>query len=297
MDIELMRTFVEAVRHGSFSQAARAMAISQPGISRRISRLEKEVGVTLLDRDGAHFTPTRHGLLFLRFAENVLAEYDAFRRSVAGHDRVQGSIQIAASSTPGECLLPSLLERFAKQYPDVTTTLAVMDSDTVEDCVQERHCDIGFIGRPAANRMLRDIEFAQDEILLAVSKSHRLAGQDPVPLDDLVGERFIGRQSGSGTRASLEALLADAGLALPRHSVFMEVNSARSQLSAIAAGHGIGFLSRLAIDTPLRAKVSLVRIREMRFHRSLHMILLPGGNSPQVDALVQFVQAAFATAK
>ncbi len=290
MDIDHLRTFVEAIRHGSFSAAADSLNMSQPGISRRIHRLEKEMGVALLDRTGGRFTPTREGLRFLRFAEHVLREYDTLVASLRDPTPISGTVQVAASTTPGEYLLPDLLSRFVRRYPDVRTSLAVMDSETVESCVGERHCDVGFLGRPPRSRLLAGSVFAHDEILLAVPRSHPLADAKEIAVERLEGERFISRQPGSGTQESVESALQAAGLRLPKHAVLMELSSARSQLSAICAGHGIGFVSRLAIEASMRTKIALLRIQRVRLTRTLYMIYEPNRNDPHVVEFIRYMQ-------
>ena len=290
MDFEELRTFVKTVRSGSFSQAARALSLSQPAVSRRIHKLERELGVKLLERDGGLFTPTRKGLEFLRFAEEVLAQYDALRRGMV-EGELQGHLQIGASTTPGEFLLPGLLSRFLKRYPQVEAALHVMDSAAVEHCVTEGHCDVGFIGRRPRPGVLTSMPVCDDEIVLAAPVSHPFAGKAEVDLDELRGAVVVQRRHGSGTRATVEESLAERGLLMPPHKAIFEVTSVHSQLAAIRAGHGVGFVSRLAMTGAGDGIVTL-RIAGHSMRRTIYMIYDERRDDPVYLSFIDYITSA-----
>lgn len=290
MDLEELRTFLAAVRHGSLSQAARELNVSQPGISRRIHKLERELNVKLLHRARAVLTPTREGLHFLRFAKRVLAEYGSLLAALHEEAPVRGTLRIAASTTPGEHLLPDLLARFLRMYPEVKASLNVMDSASVERCVAEGRCDIGFSGRPASSPRLVQMVAGEDEIVLAAPKTHPLAGMGEVPFELLKEEAFVVRHEGSGTRQSVERLLEQQGVAFPAHRGIMEVSSVHSQIEAIAAGHGIGFVSLVAIRSHAPDSVAVLRIAGIPLRRSLYMLYPKDREEPTLNALFGYVQ-------
>lgn len=286
MDFDHLRTYIEAVRRGSFSEAARSLSLSQPAVSRRIRNLERELGLELLSRSGGVFTPTREGLEFMKFAEDVTKRLELFRQAAGGKRSVCGILQIAASSTPGEFLLPNLLAGFLKSFPDVKTSLNTMDSDTVETCVREGHCDVGFLGRPV-ERALEAYPIARDEVVLAVWPSHPFARRGRALLDELADERFIERREGSGTHHTVLRLLQESGRTLPHRRVVMEVSSIRAQVAAIQMEQGIGFISSLALEAYGRSRVAAVRIDDLPLVRMLYMIYDPDHKGP---ALIEFTR-------
>lgn len=291
VDIEQLRSFVEVVRQGSFSEAARSLSLSQPGVSRRIRKLEEEIGAELLRRTGGALSPTRLGLEFLRFAERVLEEHRRFlsaaSEAVGG---IRGALHISASTTPGEYLLPDLIAAFSERHPGVSASLHVMESASVEACVEARNCDLGFLGRPPRPGILVAHPVWEDEIVLAVPRAHPLARYQSVPVDRLEGEAFIHRSSGSGTRTSLEEALQLHGVRLPSHRTVMESNSVRSQLSAIASGRGVGFVSRYALAGAEAQEIRAVRLQGLSLRRTLYMIHHDDRVDEPFLAFIRFVQ-------
>lgn len=297
MDIEDLRSFVEITRRGSFSEAARVLSVSQPAVSRRIRNLERHLGSQLFDRSGSVVTPTRHGLSFLTFAEEVLQDYNSLRQSLTTAAGGQDTLHIAASTTPGEYLLPDLLATFARRHPEIKASLHVMDSATVAECVEARHCDLGFLGRPPRHNHLSRWQVVEDEIVLAVPAAHPWAGRAEVALAELAGQPFIERTAGSGTRATVAAALQERGRRLPPRLVVMETDSVQSQMRAIAGGHGIGFVSRLALGHYGWDHVAALRLTGLAVRRGLFMIWADHPTPARraraaLDTFVAFVQAA-----
>jgi DNA-binding transcriptional LysR family regulator len=293
MDLEGLRAFVETVRRGSFSAAAEALSLSQPAVSRRISRLEAEVGQRLLERLRPVATPTRAGLAVFTFAQRTLQEWDRLLPSLPAEEHLAGTLHIAASSVPAEVVLPPLVAEFCREHLSVETHLHVMNSETVEECVRRHHCDLGFLGRPPHSPLLHQVPIAQDEVVLAVPATHRLAVQAEVDISDLAGEAFVLREAGSGTWDAVLAALAAVGKALPPRRAAAEVTGAQAHLAAIAAGQGVGFVSlRVAErasggDPPALA---LLRLRELRIMRAIHMVFDPRRLSRLAHAFAEFVR-------
>lgn len=289
MDLDHLRAFMETARRGSFSLAAEALNLSQPAVSRRIGRLEAELGRRLLERGRPVVTPTRAGLALLAFAERTLAEWDRLLPSLPAGEELAGVLHIAASSAPAEAVLPMLLADFCRLHPGVQTQLHVMNSDTVEECVRRHHCDVGFLGRPPRSPLLQQVPVAQDEVALAVPAGHPWASREAVEVAELTGERFVAREAGSGTWDAAVSALAVPGL--PPLHLAAEVTGARAQLAAIAAGQGVGFVSLLLAERARSEGVVLVRLREHHIRRTLHMLYDERRIGRLVQGFVAFVRA------
>lgn len=275
MDLDELRTFVEAVKRGSFSKAARALSLSQPAVSRRIRNLEREVGASLFDRSGQAITPTRRGLEFLTFAEKTLTAWEELKPALAQEAIIRGPLRISASTAPGEQLVPDLLARFLETFPEIDVSLHIMDSQAVEECVEAGHCDVGFMGRPPRRRTLERRPVAEDHIVLAVPCDHPLASYSQIPLHALHGVHFVTRTPGSGTRETVERILTASGHSLPKHRTALVVNSVQAQLAAIAEGHGVGFVSELALRFTSSDRLVGLPIKGIDLRRSLFLIADP----------------------
>ncbi len=252
MNTDYLRSFVEVVRRGSFSDAARALGVSQPTISFQVQRLEEEASAKLLERQGGRVALTDAGTLFLRFAERVLTEESGLRESMKTLRKVIGGrLALGASTIPGEYILPRLLGAFLQRYPAVQATIAVADTSIIVDKVQAREVDIGFIGAEVKRRGLVVRRLQDDEVLLLAPPKHPFAKRGSIRVEDLEGQPLVVREEGSGTQRSLEQLLKARGFNLGRARPQLVVGSSQAVITAVEAGVGLGFVSAMAAQASL----------------------------------------------
>lgn len=274
---------------GSFSAAANSLGLTQPGISRQIQQLEREVGVTLVDREQRPVLLTQAGREFLASAEMVVNELEAaMQRIAAVGGRLAGTFYVAASTIPGEYLVPGLLARFTSLYPLVRPSLVITDSTGVAEEVLAKRAQVGFLGARLESRRLKLIPFSEDEIVLVAPENHHFAGRRSIALNDLEGYPFVEREGGSGTLESLKRLLEQQGLRLPEHRVAMVAGTSQAQLAAIEAGVGIGFVSSLVLSSRAQSRVVRVGINGVELKRTLYLAHENAHLSPITGAFVQF---------
>lgn len=295
LEIEDLRLFLIAVRMGSISAAARHVSLSQPAVSRRIRNLEHELGTQLLDRSRVAATPTSQGLEFMHFADQVMQQYEALRLKLTSVTAFEQKLSIAASTTPGEFWLPIVLPQFQSDNPEIQLSLSVLDSTAVEASVTEQRCDLGFIGRPPHHQHLHRWVVAEDEIVLAVPTSHVFAGRDRVQVSELNGQSFVYRRAGSATRDIIDATLTEIGFHLSQQRTVLEVTSVQAQLNAIAAGHGIGFVSQMALASLQQERVVRVFLAGAKLKRNLYMIQNPQVVSSAVTKFISYICNKFIT--
>ena len=291
-DLESLRAAADA---GGITIAARRLGVAQSVVSRRIQRLEDELGVRLLDRSPSGIRPTPAGERVLAFARDTLDAYATLRADLAGAPSSPGGrVRVAASTIPGEHLAPGILARFGQLHPQVDVTLVVTDSAGVHEALLGGDAHVGFVGhheRRLADRFT-SVAFADDEVVLAVPAGHPLASRTVVAMAALAGERLITRESGSGTQQTFLDALAHAGLALPQ-TASVSLGSSQAVISAVDAGLGIGIVSRRAIDDHRPGRVAAVRVRGVRVTRSLWLVYET--RRPRTPAQAEFI--AFATAE
>ena len=132
MNLDYLRTYLEVIRLGNFSEVARKLSISQPAVSFQIQKLEQDLGVRLIDRSKKVITMTEAGKRLLRFAESVEKERDHLRHDIDQlREEVTGNLVVTASTIPGEFLLPSILSEFKALHPAIRAQVVVSDSLTV----------------------------------------------------------------------------------------------------------------------------------------------------------------------
>jgi molybdate transport repressor ModE-like protein len=247
-----LETFAAAAERGSFTAAARDLGVTQAAVSQRVQALERVLGVPLFARAGGGALLTDAGRRLHAYARRILALHREARRRVGGRAApVGGELTLAASSVPGEHLLPALLARFRRRHPHVRVRAAVADTRAVLEQVERGRAQVGLVGGRGDSPHLEYRPFAADRLVLVVPAGHAWGGRR-VSLRQLAGRPLVLREPGSATRACLERALAAAGLAPERLRVALELGSNEAVKAAVLRGAGPTFLSRLAVRRELR---------------------------------------------
>jgi DNA-binding transcriptional LysR family regulator len=146
---------------------------------------------------------------------------------------------LAASTIPGEYLLPALLAAFRARYRPLKVEMTISDTADVATKVLADEVDVGVIGSTVKRPGLRLERMVGDEIVLAVPPDHPFAGRERVSVEELRDQPLILREEGSGTQRSVEELLAAAGLSLPKENVALILGSTQSILQGGGRAPGL----------------------------------------------------------
>jgi DNA-binding transcriptional LysR family regulator len=254
MDTRQLAAFCAVVERRSFSQAAERLGVTQPAVSLQVRALEERLGQKLLDRSGRRVEPTEAGRRLYRSAQRMLHLEEQLLEDVAAadHGRLAGTLEIGASTGPGAHLVPLLLCEFQQGHPELRVALSISDTQAVIERVAEREIELGVVGAQRRHRSLEFEPLARDEIVLAVPPGHVAAG-GTLSLDDLREQTLIVMQEGAGVRQVVEEELRRAGLRLRGLESKLELGLQESVKSAVAAGFGVAFISRTAIEGELAA--------------------------------------------
>ena len=274
MNLDYLKTYLEVIRLGSFSEVAKKLAISQPAVSFQIQKLERELGVRLIDRTQKAITMTAAGKRLRRFAESIVEERERLRHDLDQlREEVTGDLVIAASTIPGEFLLPSLLAEFKVLHPAVRTRVIISDSLGVISGVRDSTYEVGLCGIMPDSKDLESFKVAEDEIVLIVFPEHPFAERGEIYPADMEGESFIFREETSGTQHNLTTLLPKAGFDIRKAEPNLILSTTQAVVSAVEAKAGIAFVSNRAIKKSLAlGLVRQVTINGLRLSRDFHCI-------------------------
>lgn len=242
-----LEAFVAVVEQRNFTRAAKALEISQPAVSFQIRSLEDHLGAQLVERLGRQVRLTPAGEVVYTEAKNVLAARERMQDALAALTSLQaGKVIVGASTIPGEYVLPRLAGEFKALYPGVQIALHIGESSRVAQWLLDRTVDLGVVGVTVDNPQLRFTRIFSDELVVVIPAGHPLASQAEIALDQVLGEPFVLRGAGSGTRQVFEHALVAAGLSPSRLNAVMELDTTRAVLSAVEAGVGVSVVSRWA---------------------------------------------------
>ena len=274
MNLYYLRTYLEVIRLGSFSKVAKKLSISQPAVSFQIQKLEQELGVRLIDRQQKILTMTEAGKRLLVFAKLVVKEHQALAHDFEQlREEVTGNLAIAASTIPGDFILPPILSEFKRQHPAVGIQVVVSNSTTVIAGVGSGIYEVGFCGMALEGQEMESFKIAEDEIVLIVFPEHPFARRQEVSFLEVTAEPLIFREETSGTRRSVESLLLKAGFDLSQCKPTLLLGTTEAVVSAVEARAGIAFVSNLAIKKSLALDLAkVVKVEGLRLRRDFFCI-------------------------
>lgn len=292
MDIRQLETFVQVVRQNSFSKAAEKLFLSQPTVSAQVGALEKELGVQLLVRLPREVRPTREGVDFLAYAQQILSLRDEALDCIQGNRHLhEGEIDIVASTVPAQNLLPRAAAAFRREYPNLRIHVNQASSHEAALRMCSYQYDIGVVGVGTHHPRLTS-EPLCDDTLVAVLPGNMpwQPGEGRQWLINLLREQpFIMREAGSGTQEETSALLADLGLSMSDLQPAGFFDNTWSIVNAVANGLGVAIVSRFAVTGwESSGLIRSVEIDSAFAYRHFCLLTLKGQElSPVLAAFVQ----------
>lgn len=246
--VPFLTTYLRVAELGSFTAAARSLGISQAAVSQRIQHLEAELRTALFCRSASQTELTDAGRRLESVARRIVELHREARRLMAQRKvELTGPLVLAASSVPGEHVLPPILAAFRRAHQKVRIRLSITDSVDVCRVVEDESVHLGFTGDLPESRRLAFAPFAEDDLKLVVSATHRWRHRRRIGWRDLLEEPFIVRESGSGSRQCFERALRRAGFDLNSFRAVLEFGSNEAIKEAVAEGAGVAVLSRRAV--------------------------------------------------
>jgi len=250
MEFDQLRTFLAVLEHRSFVRAGEALGIGQSTVSFHVKALEQKVGLVLLERGRGSIGVTAAGRALLPYAERIVALVDEARARLDTRTKGEvGELSLAASTIPGEYLLPPILAAFRAEHPGIRLEMAVFDSEKALSVLLAREADLAFVGKKPRGRELVSGVFAHDEIVLVGAAGNAFAPHGRLTPKELREIPLVLREQGSGTRDAIARLLPQVHDS--KHA--LRVGSTEAAKRCVQHGLGLAFLSRQAVASELAA--------------------------------------------
>jgi DNA-binding transcriptional LysR family regulator len=249
-----LETFARAAELSSFTAAARALGLTQAAVSQRIHALEQELGAALFTRHGGRVLLTDAGRCLHGFVQRILDLHRQARAEVTGRSvPLKGELSLAASSVPGEHVLPGLMSVFRARHPHIQVKGTVADSQAVLAQVEHGEVHLGLVGRKGDSPHLDYRRLGEDTLAVIVPVGHPWAGRQRVTLDELTGQPLVLREAGSGSRWCLEQALIRSGKSLGDLRIAFELGSNEAIKEAVLRGLGLAVLSTYAVHKEVQS--------------------------------------------
>lgn len=268
LTLSQLEVFAAIARGGSTRAAADEIFRSQSAASNALGELESVLGVKLFDRIGRKLIINENGRALLPKAVGILeqsAETEALFTTAHA-----APLRLASSYTVGEYVLPELIAQWKAKHPGRHVLMGIANTHDVFDSVASFDADIGFIEGSHTHPELTVRRWRSDQMVIIAAKDHPMGGRK-VNARQLLKATWVLREPGSGTREASDRWLIPQ---LPDLRVELELGSNEAVKRAVAAGIGLGCLSRLAVRDAV-AQGWLVELQTTlpEMHRSLSIVL------------------------
>lgn len=194
--------FVKTVEKGSFTKAAEELNYAQSSISKMVADIEKEWGMTLLERSKSGVCLTSAGEQIMPFIRKVLSGYSELEGQICRMNGLEtGTVRIGTFSSVAVNWLPNVFSRLQKDFPGIEYEMLLGDYDEVERWIDEGRVDCGFLRLPTSADF-DVIHLKQDEYKAILPAGHPLAQKDTVPIADFNNQPFLLLEHGGKTEVS-----------------------------------------------------------------------------------------------
>lgn len=287
MDVDQLYYLKTLAKVENFTKASEELLLSQPALSRSISRLEEEIGAPLFERKSRGVTLNQYGKVFLEHASRALNELEEGRQRVL--DMVhptRGTISLAFIQTLGSSFIPDLIGEFKREFPEVSFALSQNISSKIWGDVATARIDIGFCSPQESSQNISTLPVRTEELFLIVPVGHRLAGKEEVDLREVADEPFITFKPGTALHDLIKELCEEAGF---QPKIIFEGFEERTVVDLVGANFGVALVPKVPdLD---EKKVAVIHINSTNSYRTIQMIWKTHGyQSPAVKNFIGFVK-------
>ena len=246
MHLETLRLYRDVVRLRSFSRGADQNFVSQSAASQAIQQLERDLGVTLLDRTQRPFVVTATGQALYEACRSIIEAWEQVKADVASvKSRVDGTVRVAAIYSVGLHDMSHHLQRFMSRYPNARVRLECLHPHKVVEAVLTGEADVGIMSYPPAERALSVVPLRAEPMAFVCYPTHRLARRRIVRPADLHGEPFVAFDRQLTIRKAIDRALRQHNV---RPHIVMEFDNIETIKQAIMMRAGVSVLPRHTVE-------------------------------------------------
>ena len=248
MNTRQMEVFVNIVRFGNFSNAAKKMYLSQPAVSSNIDMLEKELDAKLFIRQGRKASLTEKGQVFYEHCLKVMALTEEILEKLGNGADITGTISIIASFVPGLYLLPDYINEFSSLNKNIKYATSIKNSRDAYEGVLNHLYDIGLSGSVPKNDALVQKRIFTDEMVLITPKTEPYLNlPETIDFSLVKDSPFIMRSWGSDTLAIAEKALTKKGVSVNELNILAEYDSGEAVVQSVSKGLGVSIISKVCV--------------------------------------------------
>ncbi|MFO7819448.1 MAG: LysR family transcriptional regulator [Halanaerobacter sp.] len=286
-------SFISLAKLKNYTKTAEYLNLTQPTITQHIQYLENFYGVDLVIRTKRGIHLTAEGKLLLEYAQKIDSLAKGIKRRLENQKNIIKKYNIGATLTIGEYVLAKILGDYQEEKPNIDIALTVQNTETILKKLDREEIDLGLIEGSFDTTKYEHKSLKKDRLLLVLAPEHRLADRKSVDLKELLDEKFILRESGSGTRSSFEEAILEEGYNIKDLNVQMEIGNLNVIRTLVVENLGITVISQEVVKEELaNNRLVSIPINGVDLEREFNFVYLSHYKSR--DFIDEFIDFAIA---
>jgi DNA-binding transcriptional LysR family regulator len=271
MNLNQLKIFYFAAKHGNLSLAAEALFITQPAVTKGIQRLQEHYGIKFVNRFGKKLALTDSGEVLYEIAEKIFEMESQAEESISDfQQQKRGHIRIHSSESFGAYYLPSIINPFSKSNPHIRISVNILPTEQVVENSISLNNDLGFISSPVEHNKVTVREVLEDRLVIVAPSDHPLTRKSSLEPRDLKGQSMIMHEKGSATRLFVDDFIRknDISITIP-----LELSSNMAIKKAVREGIGIAMISqKVGSEEIQRGELRAIFFSDQQMKRKFYMV-------------------------
>lgn len=265
MTIRHLRIFLAVYKNDcNVTRAAESLSMSQPAVSLAIRELEDYYGAKLFERLGKHLSITQAGIMLAEYAVSISDLFESMEENLRDWEK-GGKIRVGASLTIGTQLMPEYVCAYQERYPGVEVRVKVEPQEYLEEKLLSSELDFALVEGAVQSPILEAHQYMQDHLAVICSAEAGFQNGQVISFEQFRKMPLLLREKGSGTRDTVDQVLAAAGFAA---DPVWETFSSAALVRAVICGLGTAILPFRMAAVPLQRKqVTEIRVEGLEFSR------------------------------
>ena len=271
MNLNQLKIFYLAAKHGSLSAAAQQLCITQPAVTKGIQRLQEHYELKFFNRFGKKLVLTDAGESLYRIAESIFEMENQAEENLRDYQqRKKGFIRVLSSESFGAYYLPAAICMFSNAHPQIRLAVDILPTDLIAERTITLNNDLGFISYPVEHKKLVLREILEDSYVLIVPPDHSLTRKKAIEPQDLQGQSLIVHERNSAPRRDTDEYLRrfDIRVVIP-----LELSNNEAMKEAVERGIGFAIISRHVASEEIReGKLGVIPLADPTMKRKFYLI-------------------------